>query len=97
MKLTPAQFSTLHLLAEYGSKAAVEVTLARAMDGSRKTKLEWNVASSATLAVLEANKLVDVERAPLPRPVNAVGKPGLCRTSLRIQITEAGRAALSEQ
>ena len=94
MKLTPAQFATLHTLNEFGSKTATEIVLPPAMDGSRKVKLQWNVANQRTLAVLEAAGLVVVSREPARRPVNAVGRNGHARRALTISITDAGRAAL---
>lgn len=94
MNLTPAQFSVLHLLKERGPKEAVEVRQPRSMDGTRKVKLEWNVASGPTLAILEGAGLVSVVRTPLPTPVNAVGAKGHARRALTISITEAGCAAL---
>lgn len=94
MKLTPAQFATLHSLREYGPKEAVEIIQAADMAGNRKAKLQWNVASAPTLAALESAGLVAVERSAPVRPRNAVGKQGLPRVALKISITEAGRQAL---
>lgn len=95
MKLTPAQFATLHTLAKFGPKKAREVLMPPAMDGSKRVKLEWNVASAPTLAALEAAQLVAVERVREATPTDAVGKRGHQRRSLTISITEAGRAALA--
>lgn len=95
MKLTDAQFSALHTLAEFGPKTAVEVKMPPKMDGTQRIKLESNILTSPTLAALEASGLVKVERKPLPTPVNAVGKRGHQRRHLDIAITEAGRAALA--
>lgn len=95
MKLTPAQFATLHTLREYGAKEATEVVQAPDMAGNRKVKLQWNVASAPTLAALEGAGLVSVERSAPVRPRNAVGKQGLPRIALKIAITDAGREALA--
>lgn len=93
--LSPAQFSALHTLREFGPKTAVEVVLPAAMDGTRKTRLEWNVATAPTLAKLEAAGYVKVARKPMPTIRNAVGKSGHPRRALTIEITEAGRNALA--
>ncbi len=93
--LTPAQHATLHTLNEFGVKEAVEVLQAPDMSGKRKVKLQWNVASAPTLAALEAAGLVAVERTNPIRPRDAVGKRGLPRRTLKIEITDAGRAALA--
>ena len=95
MKITDAQFSALHTLAEFGPKAGMEVLLPHAMDGSRRTKLECNVLTAPTLARLEADGLVLVSRKPIATPMNAVGKRGHERRHITISITDAGRAALS--
>jgi DNA-binding MarR family transcriptional regulator len=94
MKISDAQFSVLHTLRESGPKTATEVILPPSMDGTRKTKLEWNVATGLTLAKLEAAGLVVVAREPLPRVKNAVGRYGHPRRSLTISITDKGRLAL---
>ena len=96
MKLSPAQFATLHTLAEYGPKEAIEVRMTASMDGRRKVKLEWNVASGVALATLEDAGLVYVLRKEMPRPVNAVGVAGLPRRALTISISDAGRDALGK-
>jgi hypothetical protein len=95
MKLTPAQFATLHTLSEFGVKEAVEVLQSPDMAGRRKVKLQWNVASAPTLAALETAGLVAVERTEPIRPRDATGKRGLPRRMLKIEITDAGRAALA--
>ena len=95
MKLTDAQFGVLHTLRSFGPKEAIEVLGPLGMDGKRKTKLEWNVASGPTLAALEAAGLVAVQRMPTTAPKNAVGKRGKTRRVLRIAITDKGREALS--
>lgn len=97
MKLTDAQFSALHTLAEFGPKTGTEVRLAPAMDGSRRIKLECHFLTAPTLAKLETDGLVSVVRTSLPTPTNAVGKSGHARRSLTINITDAGRAALGQQ
>jgi hypothetical protein len=96
MKLTDAQFSALHTLREFGPKEGVEVRMAPAMDGSRKIKLECNILTAPTLAKLEAEGLVAVDRVTVPTPVNAVGKRGHARSALTIKITDAGRLVLAE-
>lgn len=95
MKLSPAQFATLHTLAQYGAKQAVEVHGPRGMDGKRKVTLQWNVANAVTLAKLEDAKLVTVARDEGERPVSAIGKRGHRRVNLVIAINDAGRAALA--
>ena len=95
MKLTPAQFATLHTLREYGSKDAVEVIQPADMAGNRKAKLQWNVASAPTLAALEAAGLVTVARSAPVRPRDALGKQGLPRVALKIMITKTGLAAIT--
>ena len=95
MKLTPAQFATLHMLAERGPQQAREVLMPPAVDGSKRVKLEWNVASSLTLAKLEEAKLVHVKRVREAPPTDALGKRGHQRRALTIEITEAGRQALA--
>lgn len=95
MKLSAAQFNALHTLAEFGSKTAIEVVLPQRMDGMRKTKLEWNVATAPTLAKLSEHGLVSVTRKPLPVVRNAVGKAGNRRIELTISITDKGRLALN--
>lgn len=93
MKLTPAQFATLHTLRDHGPKQAVEVIQSLDMAGNRRI-LQWHVASKPTLAALEAAGLVAVERSAPVRPRNAVGKHGRPRVVLTITITDAGRAAI---
>jgi DNA-binding MarR family transcriptional regulator len=95
MKLTDAQFSALHTLAEFGPKAATEVRMPPAMDGSRRIKLECHFLTAPTLARLEQGGLVSVQRSEPSAPVNAVGKRGHARRSLTISITDAGRAAVA--
>ncbi len=97
MKLTDAQYSALHTLAEFGPKTGTEVRMAPAMDGSRRIKLECHFLTAPTLARLEADGLVSVERGPLRRPTDAVGKSGHARRPITIAITDAGRAALGQQ
>ncbi len=97
MQLTDAQFSALHTLAEFGPKTGTEVRMAPAMDGSRRIKLECHFLTAPTLAKLEAEGLVAVERGPASAPKNAVGKSGHARRPLTITITDAGRAALGRQ
>lgn len=94
MKLSPAQFATLHTLFEFGPKTAMEVLAPADMSGKRKAKLEWNVASAPTLASLEAAGLVSVERRPVDAPSNAFGKLGHPRRALTIAITDKGRLAI---
>jgi hypothetical protein len=67
------------------------------MDGKRKAKLECHAMNIATLSRLEAEGLVNVARAPLPRPKNAVGKSGNPRAELTISVTEKGLNALSKE
>lgn len=93
MKLTDAQFSALHALAEFGPKEMVEVHGPRGMDGKRKITVQ-GIMSAPTLARLEQAHLVTVDRGGSVRPANAVGKPGHIRFPLTVAITEAGRAAL---
>lgn len=95
MKLSAAQFGALHTLAEFGPKTATEVVLPPAMDGKRRVKLEWNVATAPTLAKLEDAGFVSVERQDAGHPTNAVGIRGRKRIALTIAITDAGRAALA--
>lgn len=95
MKLSPAQFGTLHTLAAFGPQQAVEVHGPRGMDGKRKIKLKWHAAPGPTLAKLEDASLVTVTRVDAGRPMNAVGKAGHRRINLTIAITDAGRAALA--
>jgi DNA-binding MarR family transcriptional regulator len=97
MKLSYAQFSVLHTLDMHGPKSAVEVILPEGMDGKRKTRLEWNMATGPTLSKLESAHLVTVSRTPLPTVRSAVGRSGHPRRKLTIAITDAGRAALAEQ
>lgn len=93
-KLTDAQFSALHTLAEYGPKFGTEIRMLPAMDGSRRVKLECHLLTAATLARLEADGLVSVERGETSAPKNAVGKSSHARRPVTITITEAGRSAL---
>lgn len=95
MKLSDAQFGALSTLQQFGPNDAIEVIGPPRMDGTREVKLQWNGASGATLGKLEAAGLVSVNRKPLGRPRNAVGKPGRPRRGLTISITDAGRAALA--
>lgn len=94
MKLSDAQFGCLVTLEKFGPKTAVEVDMPQKMDGTRRARLEWHVASSATLGKLEAAGFVRVVRRPASPPINAVGKRGRKRTILDISITDAGRVAL---
>ena len=94
MKLTDAQFSALHTLAEFGPKTGTEVRMPPAMDGSRRIRLECNILTAPTLAALEAGGLVSVERGEAAAPKNAVGKRGHARRPITIAITDAGRSAL---
>lgn len=96
MKMSDAQFGALNTLREFGPKEAIEVVMPPSMDGREKVRLEWNVASSATLAKLEAAGLVVVNRQSIGRPSNAVGKRGHERRKLTISISDAGRMALEE-
>lgn len=93
--LSAAQFSALHTLREFGAKSATEVVLPPAIDGSRKVKLEWSVATGPTLAKLEAAGYVRVTRKPVATIRDAVGRKGRERRALTIEITDAGRNALA--
>lgn len=95
MKLTDAAFNALHTVNETGVQTAVEVRGAASMDGKRKTKLQWNVATAPTLAALESVGYVRVERSEPTCPIDAVGKRGHARRMLKITITDAGREALA--
>lgn len=57
-KLTDAQFSALHTLAEFGAKEGMEVLMPPAMDGSRRIKVECYLATGPTIARLEAAGLI---------------------------------------
>jgi DNA-binding MarR family transcriptional regulator len=94
VKLTDAQFSALHTLAEFGPKTGTEVRMAPAMDGTRRIKLECHFLTAPTLARLEADGLVSVARGEAAAPINAVGKLGHARRQITISITDAGRSAL---
>lgn len=96
MKLTDAQFSALHTLAEFGPKGGTEIRMPPAMDGTRRIKLECNILTAPTLARLEGEGLVSVARGEASAPKNAVGKSGHLRRPVTITITEAGRAALGK-
>lgn len=96
MALSPAQFGVLTTLRMFGAKTACEVILPPGMDGTRKTRLEWNVATGATLSKLEAAGFVSVTRKPAPTLKNAVGKKGHPRRLLTIEITPKGLAALAD-
>lgn len=96
VKLSAAQFGVLDGLARFGPANAVEVTLPPSIDGKRKTRLEWNMATGPTLEKLVAAGLVHVARNPMPIVRNAVGKKGHHRTALTITITDDGRRALND-
>lgn len=93
MKLTDAQFSALHTLAEFGPKELVEVHGPRGMDGKRKITVQ-GIMSAPTLAKLEQAHMISVRRDGAVRPVDAVGRPGHTRFPLTVEITDAGRAAI---
>lgn len=95
MKLSDAQFGVLVALRDHGPIVAVEVQGPRGMDGKRKAKLECRHMNIATLNRMREDGLVEVWRAPLPRPMNAVGKLGNVRTQITIKATDTGLAALN--
>ena len=97
MKLTDAQFSALHTLAEFGDKTAEEVRMPQPMAGTRRIKLECNILTAPTLAKLEAFGFVSVYRCEAYAPVDAVGKRGHLRRKVVISITDSGRAELAKQ
>ena len=95
-KLTAAQFGALCTLRDFGPATATEVLMPPAMGGTRRAKLQWNVATGPTLSTLESAGFVSVHRATAPGPKNAVGKAGHPRRILTIAITDAGIAALAQ-
>lgn len=94
MKLTPAQFGALHTLREFGPKHGALVYGPAAMSGERKAKLECRVMNVATMTALEDRSLIRVVRGGPLRPVDATGRKGHPRIPVKIEITDAGRAAL---
>lgn len=96
MVLTDAQYGALHQIVEHGPISAEEILGPQNMAGARKIKFVCNSVTAATMQKLLALDLISVERVAKERPVNAVGKQGHRRNAVTINITEAGRAAVSE-
>ena len=94
MKLSDAQYGALRQMVEFGPVTAEEIVGPKAIDGSRRVKLQCNYFTAATLSRLEEAGLVTVQRVVAPTPVNAAGKAGNGRNVLTIDITDAGIAAV---
>lgn len=94
-RISDAQWGALSHLIDHGPITAEEIVMPAAMDGKRRTKLRCHCLTQATLSRLEADGLVSVTRTAEARPVNAVGKAGHRRNSVKVEITDAGRAAVA--
>jgi len=95
MPLTPAQFGVLSTLKEHGPQVAIQTVGPVGMDGKRKTTLQWNMGSIATLRALCSANLVVSVPGEIVRPKDATGRPGKPRRNLTISITSAGLSALA--
>jgi hypothetical protein len=95
-RLSDTQLGVLWYLDGQGPIKAEEILGFSKMSGASTATLCCPQMSMATMKRLEAERLIIVQRARAPHPVNAVGKAGRLRNTLTIRITGAGREALGK-